>query len=529
LLSDSIYARDLSRVLVVLPDAVIEKHPRLAFARARALAMAGERTAAMEWCTVAIGSARDDLPLLARAVWEFGCIALADNQVALAEVTLELGRSAAEAAGVSAPDLFHLNALLAERRSARSAALADYRKAILFADRALTSVTRVLALRNLASALTHVDPRSAVGMCALAAALVDGDGLDPRVGPAVENVFAYALICDANPRAGRNRAASAASRARDLGHLLVEHYARFNECVAIELLGDATLARRSLSSLNEVVLPTMFPELSDWIRLRLAWLALKTDDVDAAVAETQRLSGFADTTVLRSSVATMRAILDFRLGHAARATASLQRIIEEYVQSEDWLTTFALLLWVARCHDQLGEGTAAAAAVTAALQIGRSRGFRLSPNWWSIDLAGIANALAAPADREYAALLVASSGSVGPSAAPGVVVTDEGAVRIAGNLLPDGTWRVGRTGSGMLRRIFRCLVAAHPVGLSRDEMADLLWPDTEGDRAIRNLYAALNDLRRVLTEIPGLGVGLERGRYRLLAAPSIQFQIELPK
>jgi hypothetical protein len=282
-----------------------------------------------------------------------------------------------------------------------------------------------------------------------------------------------------------------------------------------------------LSSLSEAVAATQYRELAAWVRLRLAWLALKTDELEAAADETQRLSGYADATPLGTSVATMRALLDFHVGRAVEAATALQRIIKEYVDNEDWLTTFALLLWLARCHDQLDEQTASRAAVAAALQIGRPRGFRLSPNWWSNELTGIANALAAPADREYAALIGATSDSVGAPILPLVVVTSEGSVKIAGSPFPEERWRVGRTGSGILRRIFRSLVAAHPVGLSRDEMADLLWPETEGDRAIRNLYAALNDLRRVLVEVPGLGLVLQRGRYRLLASSSIRFDKEL--
>lgn len=75
---------------------------------------------------------------------------------------------------------------------------------------------------------------------------------------------------------------------------------------------------------------------------------------------------------------------------------------------------------------------------------------------------------------------------------------------------------------GQVRRLFQLLAAAHPVGVHRDELADLLWPASDGAR--QNLFAALNDLRRLLEAVPGLSIETDEGRYRLAAPPTVLFE-----
>jgi pimeloyl-ACP methyl ester carboxylesterase len=86
---------------------------------------------------------------------------------------------------------------------------------------------------------------------------------------------------------------------------------------------------------------------------------------------------------------------------------------------------------------------------------------------------------------------------------PSVLITRDGVVIIAGREFAESDWREGKSGSGVLRRFFRVLLSAYPARLGRDELADLLWPESEGDKAIRNLYDATKDLRRVIARIPG--------------------------
>jgi DNA-binding SARP family transcriptional activator len=87
-------------------------------------------------------------------------------------------------------------------------------------------------------------------------------------------------------------------------------------------------------------------------------------------------------------------------------------------------------------------------------------------------------------------------------------------------LSPDAWQR--RAGARVLRRLFKRLVAAYPRAVSRDELVDELWPDSEGDKAVRNLYAATKDLRRVLAAVPGVRIVARGGGYALESAPNVR-------
>jgi DNA-binding SARP family transcriptional activator len=95
-------------------------------------------------------------------------------------------------------------------------------------------------------------------------------------------------------------------------------------------------------------------------------------------------------------------------------------------------------------------------------------------------------------------------------------------VSVDGEPLDESAWRVGRSGSGVLRRYFRALLSAYPAALLRDGLADLLWPQSEGDKAVRNLYASTKDLRRVLAGVPGVGLEVAEGRSRLTVARNVR-------
>ncbi|MBU6424669.1 MAG: hypothetical protein KGQ88_11585, partial [Chloroflexi bacterium] len=210
-------------------------------------------------------------------------------------------------AASSAADLIHLGALLADRRGDHARALRDHRRAIALGDRGLTLLTRVVGLRNLASTLAQEDPRSAASLCGLALGLVEADGLDERLRPAIENVLAYALLCAGEIREGLRHAEATAADARRLGHRLTETRGRFNAAVAIELRGEIAEADRRLAELERTAVEPDLAELRGWIRLRRAWLAAKEGRWDDAVGALQRHFAASGPTVFHDSVATLRA------------------------------------------------------------------------------------------------------------------------------------------------------------------------------------------------------------------------------
>ena len=75
----------------------------------------------------------------------------------------------------------------------------------------------------------------------------------------------------------------------------------------------------------------------------------------------------------------------------------------------------------------------------------------------------------------------------------------------------------------MLRRFFARLATAYPSAVTRDELAEYLWPDSDGDRAIRNLYSATVDLRRLLAALPGVAVTAGDGGYALRCEGNVEF------
>jgi hypothetical protein len=115
-----------------------DEHPRLAMAKGRLCFLRGDPAGASVFVSKALTRATGDTPLLARAVWELGCLALSANNVSTAEVTLQLGLGALGDAAAHSPDLLHLEALLAEGRSERGLAIQKYREAIAEANQALT-------------------------------------------------------------------------------------------------------------------------------------------------------------------------------------------------------------------------------------------------------------------------------------------------------------------------------------------------------------------------------------------------------
>jgi len=159
--------------------------------------------------------------------------------------------------------------------------------------------------------------------------------------------------------------------------------------------------------------------------------------------------------------------------------------------------------------------------VSAACAIGLRRGYVLSPNWWAPETVAAASRLAAREHLEYAAGLHRPPDAPARASDTRVRIDRDATVTIGTEVLAPERWRVGRSGSGVLRRLFGALMAAHPAGLHRDELADLLWPESEGDKAVRNLYAATDDLRRLLAEVPGVRLMSNEQRYVLVLSENV--------
>ncbi len=515
LLIDSAYAEELVGVLDGLARDDILRHSGLAFAMGRVALFRDDHHAARALYTSAAAAADATVSLRARSCWELGCLALADGELEAADLVLQMSTTALGRIAEDTPDILHIRSLIAERRGVRRASLADLRRAIALGDRALTPMTRVLALRNLASLRVQDDPQEAAGLCALALALIDGDLLDRRSHASVENALAYALICEAQLDDALDHARAAAADAARTGHRLIEGYAHFNMCIAFELRGDLAAADAALARAERIAVDGRCDELLGWVRIRHAWLAVKHGDRESARDAIEREFGAGGPSILRTALETLKAILDYGSGRLPRAIAALRALVDTYREEDDYLSTIAVLLWVACAHDAMGDQGSAQAAIAAAVRLGQVRGVCVSPNWWSDELVSVARDRALPSDTAYCRALMTTNTTIGQPVLPTISIRADGNILIAGIPISDALWRSGRSGSRVLRRLTSALASAHPVGLTREEIADLLWPESEGDRAMRNLDSALNDLRKILAVVGGVAVRFEKARYRL--------------
>jgi len=174
------------------------------------------------------------------------------------------------------------------------------------------------------------------------------------------------------------------------------------------------------------------------------------------------------------------------------------------------VTAFTLLLWRSVAYRNANALKGAKAAAREACALRRRGPVRVSPSWWARE---IVDAARADGGERCAEDLLETAVGILDAMRANVEVTSED-ILVAGKPIPAEGWQ-RRSGARVLRRLFTLLVKAHPRGISRDELADRLWPESEGDKAVRNLYAATKDLRRVLTAAPGVRLVARGGDYAL--------------
>jgi len=192
-------------------------------------------------------------------------------------------------------------------------------------------------------------------------------------------------------------------------------------------------------------------------------------------------------------------------GDHLNAAKVFGQLATEYLERADVITAFALLLWRAVAYRKANALKGAKAAARDACALQRREPVRVSPSWWAreiVDAARIDDGERCADDLLETAVEILD--------APRQTVEIRGEeIRVNGSPMPADAWQ-RRSGTRVLRRLFASLVDAHPRIVPRYVLADSLWPDSEGDKAVRNLYAATKDLRRVLSNARGLRLGSRR-------------------
>lgn len=521
LLVDTRFRESVAVALEKLGPSRIRGTAGLCYAQGYLHARAGDSEAATTMLMLA-ESLPAPVPLAARTSAELGYLYISRGQAQAAEAVLlgAQGRIRAAGGSLREPDLVHLEALIADWQGDRRRARELHKECLAMASRALTPLTRVLCLSNLAVAVAHQHPEDAVSLGRLAIGTVETEGLNPRFLPALRNATGYAALITGRLDEARILLAEAMEGARFDGNRQIELFSCFNLAIHEELLGRPMSARKLLHELAEKAQQDLLPALVAWGELRLRWLG----DTPAPAPASSTSSSGAASPELGAAFDELAGIEACRRGDLADARRMLGRARSRHAETEDDLSLFVTDLWLAHVEYCAGRHTRARQLVQAAARLGRLRGFALATNWWAPEILATARALATGSDGRYVSSLHAAyvmerdSPIANP---PPVVVRSDGTIVLDGVALTTEIWREGRSGPNVLRRLFCLLRLQYPGALGREALADELWPDSDGDRAARNLHATMHDLRRALSAVPGVRVATVDQTYRLELSPNV--------
>jgi tetratricopeptide (TPR) repeat protein len=501
----------IARLTSLAPNAIAES-AGLSYLAGMAAALNADQNGAIRHLLRAQALAEEPA-LTARIAFELGYLYLSRAEHAAADATLL--RAHDGKGQIAAPDIDHLRALIADASGNYREAREAYRSAISRSSQALTRVTQVLALTNLAVSLNHRDPRESVSLCGLALATMDAEQLHPQIRPSVRNVMGYALACLGELELARQALEGTRKDARELKQPRIELYAMFNLAIVDELEGHGADAIAALEDVSERARRAELAALDGWTVIRRAWLRARDGDIDGAHALVSERFGAHTPVAYTDALHMLHAIEDVHAHNYGRARSTLLELARVYGDKDDELDRFVALLWLATLYRSSGRDALARRSCNEACALGQAHGFRVATNFWDAELATTARAFGAPEYAEFVAGLISGAAPAQPRPRPIVVIASDGTIVLDGTPLSDDVWRQGRTGRRQLRRLFDALYAAYPSAIERGQLADLLWPDSDGDRSIANLYAAINDLRHVLSAVPGVTLDVRDGTYAL--------------
>lgn len=516
-LLDSVFGSSVNGVLGGIPESTLSRFTGLSYAMGRSAAIHGDSATARLRFTQAqaLTGATTSRQLRERLAFEIGCLMLEEHALHAAELMLAWGHAQRDR---ESPDLLQLEALIAEGKGRRDEAVHLYRRCLGSRAEALSPLTRVLALRNLAGALTHQAPVEAASLYKLAVDSVSANQLERSAEPALRNGLGYSLLCNGDYEMARAELETAHGQAAGSKRWRIAAYAQFNLAIADELESRVPESIQRLEDTKLDAEAKGFRDVVAWCLIRKAWLLLKLEGPSAArlvLGSARRVAGSGHL----ESLSTLEAFLLLVDGRPREASRIFSTLARSYASREDAVTAFALLLWQAVASHRAGLTKGATTAARAACDKRAAHGLRVSPNWWSSEILDASADLVGDRGVNCHEALVPIRSRLVLSPALRVVVTPRG-ITVDGVALHASLW-TRRAGRKVLAKLLAALVSSHPNGVSRDKLADALWPESEGDAAIRNLQSAVKDLRRVLASAPGLRLVLREGRYRLEAEETV--------
>lgn len=470
-------------------------HPGVAYARAVLSGPDSEQV--ITWLLRARSLAEGDERFQARIARDLGARYLASAQPSAAEAILLSARGLLGTRAERSPDLLQLQALLADFADQPARARTLNERSLEFAHDALTPMTQAIALVNLAVANEMRDPRSSVSLAQLAVSVITSDRLHHRADAAARNVLGYALLPLGELQEAHRQLELSRSRSEATGHVRVVAFSRFNLAIGAELDGRPREADALLADITPLAEQNAFVDLVGWIGIRRCWLR-SLEDLSSPTIE----RALADLDASALTRAQQDALGVLRLVACTRSSAgSYDDAIASAIGRDDQVNAFALRLQAGAREHGAGRARRARRLVADAVEVARALGLRAAPNWWSDSAVRAARTY----EPEFAKWLVGGSRAATP-------IRDE---PVTADSIPPAALRQGRTGPRVVRRLFTLLLEAAPGGLPRDRLCDVLWPDSDGDKANRNLYAAVDDLRRALRQVPGVALITDSGGYRV--------------
>jgi Tfp pilus assembly protein PilF len=525
-LLDTIHRPVLLTALQAVTAIEAERHAGLAYVSGVLAAQRGDDVEATRWLTRAWALTPDrSHALAARIGLELGLTCLARGErFACDAVLAQLETREGPVRAPSADRLLLCGQLHADAGE-QGIAQGFFRDTLVQSNDALTPLTHVLGLLNLAIVLEHVLPSDSIALCKLANECITQEKLDPRWHAKAWNILGYAHVCAGNlaeAREALNRALREAEASALASYTL---RARFNLAIVDELEGDLANADARLSEIEQSLSAGSANPLVTWAAIRRAWIALEQSDVSTAV---QRFPALAPRARCHwEALDTLRMRFAILEGDLASGRKLLTALVPAYRERGDLQTAMTLLLWRAHLEWTGGQTVVARAFFEEAWEIGGRHGFSLATNWWSPQIVQTARLLATvPQMAAWTAALHTAVIAAGPSGE--VVITSDGDVLVHGAPLPGDRWRRGGAGPRVLHRYLSLLAVAYPRRLARDDIVDTLWPQSDGDRAINNLYAATSDLRCVLRDVDGVNVVCRQGSYGLALRGNVTITTAAP-
>jgi DNA-binding CsgD family transcriptional regulator len=382
-LIDTVYREECASRLRPLPDSVVARLPRLAFARGVLSARADNSRDAVRWLTLAqVTLGGVDQRFVARVALELGHLYLRRDEPSAADAVLAWAEGVLSDAARKAPDVLLLRALRAKAAGNWPEVIPLCRAAIAEAGHALTPHSHLLALQNLAIALEHSDPHQSLAVAELALALAEAEMLDPTVSRAVRNIMGYAAACCGDLARAADLLAGVERDATEAGNDRVAMSAAFNRAIVDELAGRLPEAKLRLEDVTARATRAGLVDLVGWSAVRRSWIALVSRDAVASRAISDEMHVSAIHAEARQTLEALHRLAD---GDWDAAIERFDGLRAMYAARDDQLTAWVHGLWTVRAQLARGREDRARDALAAAERHGSAR-FTVSPNWWSQEL-----------------------------------------------------------------------------------------------------------------------------------------------